>query len=390
MFPLTILLTIAIIALDIVAVRRLARHSQHRLLWVATAVAADIAPIAISMGVLMTATADNTSAAMTASAWAFFSYMVLCVARIPLNIAIVCSRRRWVRLGGGIVTAVTIVALLYGMVVTRTDYHITHHTIYSERLPKAFDGYRIVQLSDIHIGSILSPEEELTRIVSLCNAEKADMVAFCGDLVNVRYDELKSEYAAILAQLKARDGVYSVTGNHDTGIYMRHGGLSAEENTSRLIALQQQMGWHTLEDTTTHIHRAGDSIALTGVAFSGKLQKYRHSFELPYIDLKEAYEATDGTPFNITISHIPQTWESILQDSLADLTLSGHVHAMQLKLPIGSRGLSPAMMGYKRWSGLYHEQGRYLYINDGIGNVLFPLRIGAKPEITVITLRCRE
>ena len=169
MFPLTILLTIAIIALDIVAVRRLARHSQHRLLWVAAAVAADIVPIAISMGVLMTAR-DNTTAVMMTSAWAFFAYMVLCVARIPLNIAIVCSRRRWVRLGGGIVTAVTIVTLFYGMVVTRTDYCVTHHTIYSERLPKAFDGYRIVQLSDIHIGTMLSPEEELTEIVRLCNA----------------------------------------------------------------------------------------------------------------------------------------------------------------------------------------------------------------------------
>ncbi len=389
MFHLTILLTIAIIALDIVAVRRLARQSHYRSLWVAAAVAADIVPIAISMGVLMTAR-DNTTAVMMTSAWAFFAYMVLCVARIPLNIAIVCSKRRWVRLGGAAITAITVIVLFYGMLVTRTDYHITRHTIYSERLPQAFDGYKIVQLSDIHIGTMLSPEEELTEIVRLCNAEDADMVAFCGDLVNVSYDELKSEYAAILAQLKARDGVYSVTGNHDTGIYMRARGISVEENTSRLISRQQQMGWKTLEDSTLHIHRSGDSIALTGVAFSDKLQAFRHSFDLPYIDLKEAYEATDGTPFNITISHIPQTWDSILQDSLADLTLSGHVHAMQLKLPIGRRGLSPAMFGYKRWSGLYHEQGRYLYINDGIGNVLFPLRVGARPEITVITIKCQE
>ncbi len=389
MFHLTILLTIAIIALDIVAVRRLARQSHYRSLWVAAAVAADIVPIAISVGVLMTAR-DNTTAVMMTSAWAFFAYMVLCVARIPLNIAIVCSKRRWVRLGGVAITAVTVIVLFYGMLVTRTDYHITHHTIYSERLPQAFDGYKIVQLSDIHIGTMLSPEEELTEIVRLCNAEDADMVAFCGDLVNVSYDELKSEYAAILAQLKARDGVYSVTGNHDTGIYMRARGISVEENTSRLISRQQQMGWKTLEDSTLHIHRSGDSIALTGVAFSYKLQAFRHSFDLPYIDLKEAYEATERASFNITISHIPQTWDSILQDSLADLTLSGHVHAMQLKLPIGRRGLSPAMFGYKRWSGLYHEQGRYLYINDGIGNVLFPLRVGAKPEITVITIKCQE
>lgn len=389
MFLITIFLTIVIVAIDIVAVRRLTRNSRYRLLYVAAAVAADILPIAISLGVLMAAK-NNTTAVMMTSAWAFFAYMVLCVARLPLNIATLCSRRRWVRWIGAAMSLTTVIVLMYGMLVTRTDYKITHHTIYSERLPQAFDGYKIVQLSDMHLGTMLSAEDELREIVRLCNAEDADLVAFCGDLVNVSYDELKSEYAAILARLRARDGVFSVTGNHDTGIYMRHGELSVAENTARLLALQQHMGWQTLEDRTEFIHRSDDSIAITGIAFSDKLQMFRHSFDLPYTDLREAYEGADGDLFNITISHIPQAWGSILKDSLADLTLSGHIHAMQLKLPIGERGISPAMWGYKRWSGLYREQGRYLYINDGIGNVLFPLRVGARPEITVITLRSRE
>lgn len=390
MFFITTTISVAIIVLDFFATRRLTKNSKHRRWWDAAALTTDILPIIISLGALIFAK-DNTTTVMMVSAWSFFGWMVLSIARIPLNIMVLISKKRWAKYGGVAITSCIVLTLIYGMFITRSDYEIRRVDIYSSRLPKEFDGYKIVQLSDIHIGTMIDAEEELAEIVALCNKEDADMVAFCGDLVNVRYSELTPELAKILSGLKARDGVYSVTGNHDIGVYMRdQQQLSVEENTRRLIELQQQMGWNTIEDTTHYIHRGVDSIAITGVAFSSKLQEFRHSFDLPYIDLKEAYEGYNKDDFNITISHIPQTWDSILQDSLADVTLSGHVHAMQFKIPVGERGISPAMWGYKRWSGLYSEQGRHLYINDGIGSVLFPLRIGARPEITVITLHYKE
>lgn len=390
MFFITTTISVAIIVLDFFATRRLTKSSKHRHWWVAAALTTDILPIIISLGALIFAK-DNTTTVMMVSAWSFFGWMVLSIARIPLNIMVLISKKRWAKYSGVAITSCIVLTLIYGMFITRSDYEIRRVDIYSSRLPKEFDGYKIVQLSDIHIGTMIDAEEELAEIVALCNKEDADMIAFCGDLVNVRYSELTPELAKILSGLKARDGVYSVTGNHDIGVYMRdQQQLSVEENTRRLIELQQQMGWNTIEDTTHYIHRGADSIAITGVAFSAKLQEFRHSFDLPYIDLKEAYEGYNKDDFNITISHIPQTWDSILQDSLADVTLSGHVHAMQFKIPVGERGISPAMWGYKRWSGLYSEQGRHLYINDGIGSVLFPLRIGARPEITVITLHYKE
>lgn len=390
MFFITIGLTVVIIAIDFFAVRRLTASLRYRWWMVALALLCDILPIVVSFWALSRG-GENPISSMMISSWAFFAYMVLCIARVPFNISVLCSRRSLIRKVGLALSIITIATLFYGMLVTRTDYEVRRITIYSSRLPKSFDGYRIVQLSDIHLGTMLSAEEELAEIVALCNAEKADMVAFCGDLVNVRYDELTPEYMAALGEIRANDGVYSVTGNHDTGVYMRdRGGLTIEENTRQLLERQRMMGWQTIEDRTEYICRGEDSIAISGVAFSDKLQNFRHSFDLPYVDLTEVYEGYNKEHFNITISHIPQAWDSIMADSLADVTLSGHIHAMQFKLPIGKRGLSPAMFGYKRWSGLYEEQDRYLYINDGIGNVLFPLRIGARPEITVITLRHSE
>ena len=131
------------------------------------------------------------------------------------------------------------------------------------------------------------------------------------------------------------------------------------------------------------------SVALAstmGPGFSEVLQEKRHSSNLPEIGIERAYNGLSSNTFNITISHIPQLWDNITELGMADLTLSGHVHAMQIKLPIGKRGISPSQIMHKRWSGLYEERGRWLYINDGIGCAMWPMRIGVRPEITVIEL----
>ncbi len=117
------------------------------------------------------------------------------------------------------------------------------------------------------------------------------------------------------------------------------------------------------------------------------MAKERHSSHIPAVGLDEIYASVPDSLFDITIAHIPQLWTPILEKRSADLTLSGHVHAMQMKFPAGERGVSPARLLYPRWSGLYEEDGRALYINDGIGCVLYPMRLGARPEITLVTLK---
>ncbi|MBQ2034090.1 MAG: hypothetical protein II217_06915 [Alistipes sp.] len=144
-----------------------------------------------------------------------------------------------------------------------------------------------------------------------------------------------------------------------------------------------------MEDKTVYIKRGADSIAITGISFRKELHEDRHSAKLPDTDIMKAYKNVPTELFNITLAHIPQHWNEILDANKADLTLSGHVHAMQMRFPLGKRGISPSQIIYKRWSGLYEEQGRWLYINDGIGCIMYPMRIGTPPTITQITLKCK-
>ncbi len=383
------LFSLAMIAADMAAVRRLFRGASRKRRTAITvcALAADLLPF-LSMAVVFIFTRDNTTGVMMFSAWMFYLYMITAVSRVPFNIAAVLSRKRAVRAAGAAVSLAMIATLVYGMAVTRTDYEVKRITIESDRLPAAFDGYGIALISDLHIGTMLRPQKELERIAELCESLHPDMVAFCGDLVNIRYTEIDTPIARALARFSAPDGVFSVIGNHDIGVYIRDSvSLTPEENTARLIEKETEVGWRVLDDRTEYIRRGADSIAVTGISFSRAWAKERHSSHIPDVELDEIYASVPDSVFDITLAHIPQMWTPILEKRFADLTLSGHVHAMQMKFPAGERGISPARLVYPRWSGLYEQEGRALYINDGIGCVLYPMRIGARPEITFIRLK---
>jgi len=383
------LFSLAMIAVDCMAVKRLFgdRTPEFRKAAAVCALAADLLPF-LSMAAVFVSSRDNTTGVMMFSAWMFYLYMIAAVARLPFNISAVLSRRKAVRMIGAAASMTMIAAFVYGMAVTRTDYEVKCVTVRSERLPAAFDGYRIAAISDIHIGSMLRPQRELARIAEMCDSLRPDMVAFCGDLVNIRYTEIDEPIARTLALFAAPDGVFSVIGNHDIGVYIRDSlSLTPEENTARLIEREEEIGWRVLDDRTEYIRRGTDSIAVTGISFTRTLQDNRHSSHIPAVGLDEIYASVPDSLFDITIVHIPQLWNPILEKRFADLTLAGHVHAMQMKFPAGERGVSPARLLYPRWSGLYEEKGRSLYINDGIGYVLYPMRLGARPEITLVTLK---
>lgn len=333
---------------------------------------------------------DNPTWMSVGSMWINYIYMITVVARAPLALAVAFTRSVWWR-GAALCVGVGAVYLfIQGMAVTRTDYDVRHVLLRSEQLPESFDGYRIVHISDLHVGSLVRPRREVAEVVDICNAQEADMVIFSGDLINVRYNELSPEIISLLGSLRAEDGVFSVTGNHDRGVYTRDTlTITTAHTTARVIDAQRRAGWHVLDDSSIYIHRGEDSIALTGISFSEELQEQRHSSRLPDVELSHAYRGVRADDFNITIAHIPQLWDRILDEGHADLTLSGHVHAMQIKIPIGKRGISPSRLLYKRWSGLYEQHDRWLYINDGIGLAMYPMRLGAPPEITIIELHCK-
>lgn len=278
----------------------------------------------------------------------------------------------------GIILATVLAGvILHGSFVGRTLFQVRNVTFTSPRLPQAFDGYRIVQLSDLHIGSWKGNRAAIQRLADSVNALKPDLIVFTGDLVNNRADELDG-FEDILSQLKAPDGVYSVLGNHDYGPYYHWKSAKDQAaNLRDLLERQDAMGWKLLNNSHIILTRGNDSIALVGVENEGEPPFSQHG------DLPRALAGTEGM-FQILLSHNPTHWRrEVLPRSEVDLMLAGHTHAMQMQL--GRH--SPASFIYPEWGGMYTEGTRGLYVNVGTGYVGLPFRFGAWPEITLLTLQ---
>ena len=270
--------------------------------------------------------------------------------------------------------------ILYGAFFGTENFQIRETTILSKDLPKGFENYRIVQISDIHCGSWAGDTKALQKAVNLINAQEPDLIVFTGDLVNNIATEL-DEFMPVLSQLKAKDGVYSVLGNHDYAMYIPW--ESPEKKEENLIALKQKqadMNWKLLNNRHVKLYQNGDSLALIGVENCG-----RPPFP-NYAKFPEAMEGTEGM-FKILLSHDPSSWRrEVLPETDIQLTLSGHTHAMQTKI----FGFSPAVWVYPEYEGLYTEGKQMLYVNIGLGHLMYPLRLGAWPEITLLTLKREE
>ena len=270
--------------------------------------------------------------------------------------------------------------ILYGAFFGTENFQIRETTILSKDLPEGFENYRIVQISDIHCGSWAGDTQALQKAVNLINAQEPDLIVFTGDLVNNIATEL-DEFMPVLSQLKAKDGVYSVLGNHDYAMYIPW--ESPEKKEENLIALKQKqadMNWILLNNRHVKLYQNGDSLALIGVENCG-----RPPFP-NYAKFPEAMEGTEGM-FKILLSHDPSSWRrEVLPETDIQLTLSGHTHAMQTKI----FGFSPAVWVYPEYEGLYTEGGQMLYVNIGLGHLMYPLRLGAWPEITLLTLKREE
>ena len=270
--------------------------------------------------------------------------------------------------------------ILYGALFGTENFKVRETTILSKDLPQGFENYRIVQISDIHCGSWAGNPQALQKAVDIINAQQPDLILFTGDLVNNIATEV-DEFMPVLSQLKAKDGVYSVLGNHDYAMYIRwESPEKKEENLNALKQKQADMNWNLLNNRHVKLYQNGDSIALIGVENSG-----RPPFP-NYAKLPEAMEGTEGM-FKVLLSHDPSSWRrEVLPETDIQLTLSGHTHAMQTKI----FGFSPSAWVYPEYEGLYTEDGQMLYVNIGLGHLMYPLRLGAWPEITLLTLKREE
>lgn len=293
------------------------------------------------------------------------------------------SRRTFISMIGLAAAALPFGALLYGSWKGKYNYQVRSYELSFEDLPEAFDGYTITQLSDIHVGSF-DDRDEVDSAIQMANQLRSDVIFFTGDLVNNVSREMHG-WEEIIGSLTARDGVYSVLGNHDYGDYVQWDSAAAKaENLKELQNIQQSMGWRLLMDENHRIQRGNDYLNIVGVQNwgGGRFPKYG--------DLEKATRGLAPEDFKILLSHDPTHWDLQVKDapSTYHLTLSGHTHGMQFGIEIpGFIKWSPASLVYKKWAGIYKEAGQFLNVNRGFGFLGYSGRAGIWPEITKITLR---
>lgn len=279
--------------------------------------------------------------------------------------------------------AIPVFSLIYGVVVNAYNYQIRRVTLRFPNLPEAFDGFRFVQISDIHSGSF-NRTEPLVHAVETINKMEADAILFTGDLVNNITDEVLP-YMDVFSKLKAKEGVLSITGNHDYGDYVPWDSVEEKKaNFQRFMKAHADLGWRLLMNEHKILERNGQQIAIIGI------ENWGQALHFPkYGKLDQAYKGTEEVPFKILMSHDPSHWDAEVRPKYPDidLTLSGHTHGFQFGIETKYFKWSPSQWVYKQWAGLYTEGKQHIYVNRGFGFLGYPGRVGILPEITEITLK---
>lgn len=323
--------------------------------------------------------------------WILFSFLTVYLPKILFvlidllaSVPVLSHRRRlrWLSLVGGLMAVFLFLAMWWGALVNRYRVQVLEVDVPIENLPREFDGYKIVQFSDLHTGTFGRDITFVSQLVDKLNSINGDVIVFTGDIVNRRTDELETQWRP-LARLEAPDGVYAILGNHDYGDYSDwKSDAWKQDNMNALYDYFKLMGWRLLLNEHEFIRHGNDSIAMIGVENVGD-----PPFTV-YGSLADSYPDLSDGVVKVLLSHNPAHWVSDIADNDSvdiALTLSGHTHAMQIELA----GLSPAAWRYRTWGGMYTDKSgsRKLYVNIGAGTVGFPMRLGATPEITVLSLR---
>lgn len=285
------------------------------------------------------------------------------------------------------VGAVMMGSIIYGVTKGKYAFRILGEKLSFSNLPDEFNGTRIVQISDAHLGSFLdNSRSEVEEAIDMINQLQPDYIFFTGDMVN-NYAYEAEPWIDVFSKLKATYGKFSILGNHDYGDYGFEGNspeviAKKKENLTRLVDIHGKMGFTLLRNENMLLERNGSTIRLLGMENWGK------GFQ-QYGDFKKTMTGASDEEFKILLSHDPTHWEEqVLGKAKVDLTLSGHTHGMQFGLELPSLGIkfSPVSLRYKRWGGLYTEGNQHIYINRGFGFLGFPGRVGMPPEITLLEL----
>jgi len=280
------------------------------------------------------------------------------------------------------IAALLFIAIADGMIWGKHRFRVKTNVVSSEKLSDAFDGLKVVQLSDIHIGSFFNNHKAVKKGIDKLNALNPDLVLFTGDLVN-NYAAETEGWETILSKIKAKHGVFAILGNHDYGDYVRFGSLEEKrKNREKLIHFFEKINWNLLLNENTRVYRKNEFIQIAGV----------ENWGLPpfpqYGNLGKALAGINTGAFTLLLSHDPSHWDAEINEyPNIDLTLSGHTHGMQFSFEIGKLKWSPVKWKYPKWAGAYFRGKQQLYVNRGFGYIGFPGRVGIWPEITLHILK---
>jgi len=328
----------------------------------------------------------GTDATSNIYIWIIYFYLLVYVPKLVYMLIswpeLFLKRTKAFSVAGGTLSLLIAAGLIWGATGGRFCFRENVAEVASTRLPESFEGYTIVQFSDTHLGNFGHSDSIMHELVCRINDIQPDLILFTGDLVNTKANEI-DRFASILKTLKARDGVFSVMGNHDYGDYVYWKTKADHDaNLQSLYDKQAQLGWRVLRNESVYIKRGRDSIALIGVENWGEPPFHQ------YGDLDKAIKNVKQNSFKVLMSHNPEHWRQVVVPRYdINLTLAGHTHAWQMAFGWGNHRYSPAVFKYKNWGGLYTSGEKHIYVNEGTGYVLYPMRFGAGPEISVIKLR---
>ena len=380
-----IVMAVLCIAIDIYICRRLSRSGYRWAMRFNALLALLSGGLVIALGVLPMSKASFSNATFVTCQYMIYTFFAI-VAPKAIGMLVYgigrWAKRRWAALCAFVVAALVFGVMWWGAIVTPGTLEVREVEMEFDRLPQAFDGYRIVQWSDAHLGTYGGRRAIVERQIETINSLHPDMICFTGDLVSRETSEALP-YRDLLASLHAPDGVFSVLGNHDYDNYVTWDDEQAKlADRKALCDLQTEAGWRLLNDDYALIKRGDAQLVLIGTEnFGDRVGEKRGS-------LVRAYGGLNDQNFKIQLQHNPYAWRAnTLTNSNIDLMLAGHTHAWQFMIKLGNWRWSPASMHYPEWGGAYNEGGRWLYVNIGTGMVGPPMRIGATPEITVITLK---
>src|SRR5271157_204468 len=285
------------------------------------------------------------------------------------------ARRHFLARTAVAISATPFAACAYGLLYERTEIETTHQRIELRRLPKAFDGFRIAQLSDIHIGPFM-PVGDIRKCVTMVNQMKPDLVALTGDFVTWEGSPERAVVEA-LSGLKAPFGIFGCLGNHEIW-------AGVQDSITRLFA---EHGAKMLRRENATIESAGERLNIIGVDYESQTRFGPPRKENVSKYLQGVAPLMLPSAVNILLSHNPNTFDRAAELGI-DLSLAGHTHGGQVTLEYISPDLSPARLITAYVRGWFQKGDSQLYVNRGIGTIFSPVRFGSPPEITLYELKC--